>query len=44
MASILYLLIPSRTEALAVQDWGSIARPYALVSTEGVILQHGKKP
>lgn len=43
MASTLYILLPSKAVAHSSPDWGRHARPFALVSDEGNILQHGRQ-
>lgn len=43
MASTLYILLPSKAVAQASPEWVRLARPFALVSDEGNILQHGSQ-
>lgn len=44
MLSTLYILLPSKTVALAQTDWTALACPFALVSNEGMVQQHGEQP
>lgn len=43
MASTLYILLPSKAVAHSSPEWVRLARPFALVSDEGGILQHGRQ-
>jgi general secretion pathway protein L len=45
MASTLYILLPSKALALAFEptDWAKHARPFALISDEGGIVQKGQQ-
>ena len=45
MASTLYILLPSKAHALEFEqgDWAKHARPFALISDEGKIVQKGQQ-
>ncbi|MES2070720.1 MAG: type II secretion system protein GspL [Pseudomonadota bacterium] len=43
MLSTLYILLPSKTVAYAQADWTSLAWPFALISNEGMVQQHGEQ-
>lgn len=43
MASTLYILLPSKAVARASPDWMKRARPFALVSDDGAIVQQGQQ-
>ncbi|HTD02351.1 type II secretion system protein GspL [Undibacterium sp.] len=44
MLSTLYILLPSKTVAYAQTDWTSLACPFALISNDGMVQQHGEQP
>ncbi len=43
MQSTLYILLPSKTVAYGQADWASLACPFALISAEGMVQQHGEQ-
>jgi general secretion pathway protein L len=43
MASTLYILLPSKAVAQGSSAWVELARPFALVSEDGTILQQGRQ-
>ena len=43
MASTLYILLPSKAMARELPDWSKFARPFALISEDGTILQQGQQ-
>ncbi|MFZ6644275.1 type II secretion system protein GspL [Undibacterium sp. TJN25] len=44
MLSTLYISLPSKTVAGAQGDWMSLGCPFALMSNEGLLQQHGERP